>query len=303
MRDGRPRLTCSVKLEALRWASCDWFEVSGIRFGVRSTSAPFGEWLRLVLSDHRAAGPRDPSDAATYSLVVEDPERPRGRATRNLHVLYRGTFSVVRSLDVSVVARSFLSEIASLTFPARDDAVYLGVSLISGPATTALIPTRFVPAIAVAGRRIQQALDIGLPDQLWVALDLETGHLVPARWSLSIPGDALDLLGRFSPVVDAGDRRATVDREFPVDTVLVWGRERGVHAAPKGPVLFELAHEIRNLDRVGRRGVIALGRALSDAQVRSVSWFGTAELIETLRMAVDGATYVRSRTELTSVGS
>ena len=259
--------------------SCDWFEIEGVRFGVRSTSASFGEWVRHVLATYRVGGPHDPSDAPVFSLVIEDPESPSGRATRNLHILYRGTFTVVRSLDVSVVARSFLSEIESLTFPSRDDAIYLGVSVIRGAGTTVLIPTRLVPAIGVAGRRIQRSLDVWLPAELAVALDVETGHLIPVRQTLDIPRDGLDDLAHSMPDAAGEDRRAFIDRELPIDRVLVWGRTSdgmlGLGPAPKGPVLFDLARSIRNLDKVGRQGVITLARVLSEAEVLSASWFGT----------------------------
>ena len=67
-------------------------------------------------------------------------------------------------------------------------------------------------------------------------------------------------------------------------------------------MLFDLARSIRNLERVGKQGVITLARALSGAEVLSASWFGTTGLIDVLRDAV-GVVYVPSRTELTSVGS
>ena len=301
--DRRLRSTCSAKLEALRWTSNDWFEIAGARFGVRTTSVSFGAWVRYVLAAYRAEGPLDPGDVPSFSLVIEDPESPSGRATRNLHILYRGTFAVVRSLDVSVVARTFLGEIGSITFPGRDDAIYLGASVIGGPDTTVLIPTRFVPAIGVAGRRIQRALDIRLPAQLTVALDRESGHLIPAPGTLDIPADALDILARSVPSVANGDRRSFVEREVAVDRVVVWGRERGLHPTSKGPVLFDLARSIRNLGVVGKQGVMTLARVLSEAEVLSMSWWGTSNLIEVLGQAVGSERYVSSRTELTSVGS
>lgn len=305
MPDDR-RSTCSSKLEAIRWVSSDWFEIEGVRFGVRSTSSSFGGWVQHVLGTYRVAGPREPADAHLFSLVIEDPESPSGRATRNLHILYRGTFTVVRSLDVSVVARSFLSGIESLTFPSRDDAIYLGVSVIRGAEATVLIPTRLVPAIGVAGRRIQRSIDIRLPAELVVALDVETGHLIPVKGTLDIPRDVLDYLPRSTPVPAIEDRRAFIDRELLIDRVLVRGGtldgQLGLGPAPKGPVLWDLARSIRNLDKVGRQGVITLASVLSGAEVLSASWFGTTGLIEILAAAA-AATYVPSRTELTSVGS
>ncbi len=307
MPEGKPRSTCSSKLEVLRWVTCDWFEIEGFRFGVRSTSASFGGWVRFVLSAYHAGGPRDPDDAPTFSVVIEDPESPSGRATKNLHILYRGTFSVVRSLDVSVVARTFLSEMEALTFPGRDDAIYLGLSVIRGNEVTVLIPTRLVPAIGVAGRRIQRALDASLPAQLTVALDVDTGHLVPARPMLDVPGDAFDALVRSVSTTKGEDRRAFIDRELAIDRVLVWGRtpdgELGLGPTPKAPVLFDLARAVRNLDAIGRSAVITLGRVLSDTDVLAGSWFGTNGLIETLGGALHPGAYVPSRTELTSVGS
>jgi hypothetical protein len=46
-----------------------------------------------------------------------------------------------------------------------------------------------------------------------------------------------------------------------------------------------------------------LGRVLAEAEVLAGSWFGTTNLIDVLGAAVGLGSYVRSRTELTSVGS
>ena len=48
---------CMAKLDRLQWATCDWFAIEDYRFGVRSTSAGFGEWVRYALGSYLADGP------------------------------------------------------------------------------------------------------------------------------------------------------------------------------------------------------------------------------------------------------
>ena len=84
---------CMAKLDRLEWATCDWFEIEGYRFGVRSTSAGFGEWVRYALGSYRADGPLDPDVDPLYALIVEDgatPQRPRLQEAPHLLLRHLG---------------------------------------------------------------------------------------------------------------------------------------------------------------------------------------------------------------------
>ena len=96
---------------------CDWFDIDGYRFGVRSTSHAFGEWVRYALGAYRADGPLDPDVDPLYALIVEDGQGPAVRAPRKLRIFYYGTWAIVRSMDVRAIARSFIGEIEFADVP------------------------------------------------------------------------------------------------------------------------------------------------------------------------------------------
>ena len=82
---------------------CRWYEIEGYRFGIRTTSHAFSEWLDFVLAAYRSPSRRDDDDtAATYSIVIEDREDD-GRQ-RKFHILYLGGGDIVRTLDLGFMA-------------------------------------------------------------------------------------------------------------------------------------------------------------------------------------------------------
>jgi hypothetical protein len=290
---------CMAKLDRLAWATCDWFAIQDYRFGVRSTSARFGEWVRYALSSYRVDGPLETDGDPLYALIVEDDAHPSGRAAKHLHILYYGTFGIVRTLDVMAVARSFVAEIESLTFPIRDDAVYLEASLIRAQDRTVLIPTLMVPDVSSAGRRIRASIDLALPAHMSIALDPVSGHAIPVTRTLDIPDDVLDVVEHYVPVASQGDVRAVVDRELAIDRIVMLGNvgEPGLVPSSRGPVLFELTRSIRNLAKVGGDGVRTIARLVAGADVVQARWGTTAQLVGTITAAVDGGRYVPERRE------
>jgi hypothetical protein len=290
---------CMAKLDRLSWATCDWFAIQDHRFGVRSTSPGFGEWVRYALGGYRVDGPRDADGDPLYALIVEDDASPSGRAAKRLHIFYYGTFGIIRTLDVMAVARSFITEIESLTFPIRDDAVYLEASLIRGQGRTVLIPALMVPDVSSAGRRIRGSIDVALPAHMSIALDPASGHAVPVSRTLDVPADVLEVVGDFVPVGSPEDARAVVDRELAIDRVVMIanGGEPGLSPVSRGAVLYELARSIRNLAMVGGDGVTTIARLLAGADVVKARWGTSAQLVGMIEAAVDGGRYVPERRE------
>jgi hypothetical protein len=273
--------SCMAKLDRLRWVSCDWFEIRGYRFGVRSTSAVFGSWIDDVLRAYAVDGPSEPGQTAQYALVVEDLASSSGRANTTMHILYSGTLDVVRSTDLRAVARAFLAEVESVTFPLRDDAVYLEASVIANTDRTILIPSLMVPLINTAARRFPASMGIRLPGLVSVALDPESGRLVPVKRTLAIDPDAIGTIPDVFPV-DGHDDRVFVDREMPIDRVVVFPQvwDPGVRAASRGTALFGLSRQIRNIRMIGGQGVTTLGRVLAAADVLEVQWGSSRQFVE-----------------------
>ena len=186
---------CMAKLDRLAWATCEWFQIDDFAFGVRTTSPAFAGWVRYVLASYRIDGPPDPDRDPLFALIVEDDSSVSGRTGKRLHIFYQGTADLVRTMDVRAVARSFLYALETLTFPVRDDAVYLDASVIQGGGKTVLVPWYMVPVLNTVGRQLLKTVDMVLPATMSIALDLETAHLIPARSTLDIPWDALRGLG------------------------------------------------------------------------------------------------------------
>jgi hypothetical protein len=197
------------------------------------------------------------------------------------------------------IARSFVSEIESLTFPIRDDAVYLEASVIRGQGRTVLIPALMVPDVSSAGRRIRISVDLALPAHMSIALDRASGHVIPVSRTLDMPDDVLDVVADHVPVGPQEDARAVVDRELAIDRVVMIanGGEPGLVPASRGPVLFELARSIRNLAKVGGDGVTTIANLVAGADVVKARWGTTAQLVGMVAAAVDGGRYVPDRRE------
>lgn len=275
------------KLDHLGWVVCSWFEIGGNRFGVRTTSHAFGDWVDDTLSAYRVDGPPDEDDHAYWAVVVEDGSRGADRVGRRFNILYRGTLDVVRSLDVHAVARAFLLEIESILFPRRDDAIFLGAATVTTPGGTVLVPPVMVPGLARAARRMQRA-DLLPPGAMAVAVDPETGHVIPMPSALELPGDVFDrLAAAFTP--DLADPRAFVDAEAPVDAVLSYGvlSEPGFVPGSRAETLVTLSSSVRNLSLIGGQGVKGLAKLVARADCYRGWWGSTQDMLDALTRISD----------------
>jgi hypothetical protein len=286
---------CMAKLDRVSWASLDWFEIDGYRFGVRTTSDAFAEWVRYVLGDYGADGPSKPDQDALFSLVVDDPSAQGPRAGKRLLILYEGTADIVRTMDIRAVARSFLHEIEGITFPTRDDALYLEGSVIQGAVGTVLIPWTMVPAVNTASRQIRRAVDMVLPSTVSVAIDPATTHLVPVRTTLKIPADALDVLGTYVVVGAEDDVRTSVISDVAIDRVMVLGGDQWAPVLRpvqrRAEALFKLANVVRNAGALEGRALVTLGNLLTSTEVLETRWTSRQDLVEVVGAAMSGGYY------------
>lgn len=296
----RPKSSCMAKLDRLDWVTSDWFEIGGSRFGVRTTSEAFGDWVDYCLSPYRVGGPLDEDDDPMWAVVVDDEGRSSA-VGRCFHILYRGTWDVVRTLDVHGVARAFVTEIASLVHPFRDDAVYLDAAVASTSGGSILVPYVMVPGLARAVRRVQRA-GIVPPGTMVVAVDPATGRLTRPDAALDLPADAwAQLADRFPP--NGSDQRVFVDDELGVDSVVMWGGPEavGVWHTSRAETLMRLTGWTRNLPVMGGRGIEGLARLAEGARCYLARWASTNDMIDVLaRIGADG--YAIDRREDTPAG-
>lgn len=275
--------------------ACSWFEIEGYRFGIRTTSATFGEWLAEVLSEYGSA-PRpedDPSDCL-YSVVVEDGSAGRERLGRRFSIIYQGGWDIVRTMDVPFLAEQLLNHVEGLRAPIRDDAIFLEAGLTIVDGRVGIIPAVLQPAVQRAKRRAERR-GLVCPGGMGVAIDPETGLLLRASRQLRIPPDALERAAEVFPVTDStGTWRA--EEPTPISSVLfrIGEEQQDLQPMSRGGALVELAPSIRNVRTMGGAAFRGLARMLAGAACYGATWESTDEMLAVMRAAVAEA-YVTNR--------
>ena len=273
---------------------CDWYDVHGYRFGVRSSSEGFAGWLRYALARYGTEPtPEEEDDYPTYSVVVEDGMRGADRVGRRYNILYLGTWDIARTLDLRFLARCLLRQIDSIGYHQRDDAVFLESGVVEVDGSASLVHSYLVPALCAARRRAEKR-GIHAPGGMVAALDLETGELVAPRLSLDIPGDALERLEASLPtaVNDIRDRFSVEEGERRRIGALidVTVGHPGVTARHRAEVASELAGKVRNLDVLGGRALRSIAATVAEARCSGIMWSSANELIDVIARAAEPAT-------------
>ena len=267
------------KLDHLGWVVSSSYAIGDVRFAVRSTSLAFGAWLSETL---RAYEVEDVEDFL-YSVVV--PEAPADGRAKEFCILYKGSTAIVRTLDPVTAGRALLAELEGLGFHERDDAVYVMASIVDVAGAPTLLPSSLAPGLAKLGRRAGK-LGVGIPGELTVAIDIDTASVVPVRRTLQVPDDALERLATVCPW-KGRDGLRFVERPETIEAFLVPATdpEAPLQPARKGFALANLAGWTLNLERVGGRGLDALGRFVERTTAYGSAWTDTAELMGRLAAA------------------
>lgn len=249
------------------------FEIDGGRFGVRSTSHEFGEWVRFALDAYRLPdGEWDPEEIGYLSVVVgDDVDLDRGSRKR-FSILYNGSAAVVRSLSVNTIAKALLSDIESVRHGVRADHLYLSAGLASIEGLNVLLPALFTSTLNCTGRRLEHSA-VQLTATATVAVDLSTARAVPIPRTLELPSGALERLeGIFMP--DDVPDRLEVREPTEVHAILVAAREHGVSLQPmsRARTLQRLGASTYNLRTLGGPAIDALGRLIAGAGCFEQTW-------------------------------
>ena len=88
----RAKSSCMAKLDRLAWVTCNWYEIDGNRFAVRSTSERFGGWVRAVLRSYLIDASDDEDADVRYSVVVNEGSSNDDGLGRGLNILYLGVW-------------------------------------------------------------------------------------------------------------------------------------------------------------------------------------------------------------------
>ncbi|HEX6230975.1 MAG TPA: hypothetical protein VF029_04630, partial [Actinomycetota bacterium] len=178
----------------------------------------------------------------------------------------------------------------------RDDAIFVQAATVTTPGGTILMPYALVPGLARASRRVRRAGHVP-PGAMAVAVDPETGHLIPVPSGLDLPDDLYERLAATFPSRPA-DPRAFVDDEVAVGAIFTYARlpEPGVVHRSRAETLLSLVPSVRNLDLVRGRGVRGLARLVAEASCYQGWWGSTQEMLDTLTRISDDVS-TNGRTE------
>ncbi len=263
------------ELDRLGWAVQHTFEIGGTPIGIRTTSAAFGEWLATALAAHRL----EVDGPIRYSIVAAG--RNERRRRREYDILYRGCLALVRTLDRRTLVDALFSELEQWGFRERDDAIFLRMSPIAAHGTVALVPPYVANALIGLGRRSEKA-GVTLPAQLHVAVDRNTGAMIPTPPMLDVDPGARDAVGDGT----SSDRFA-VSTPLAANGLLFFA-ESGDPVAPvsRGIALYRAAGSAFNLPQVGGDGLRALGRLVAGARCLAVNAVEPADILDAVSRAM-----------------
>jgi hypothetical protein len=262
------------------------YSFHGHLVGIRTTSPVFAAWLDETLAEYRTE-----TDAPThYSIVVEDPATER-KGEKRFHILYRGTITVARTLDLATVGRLLLSELELSMLDDRDDLIFVEATPVEANGVSVLVPAILVNYIASLGRRVERG-GMALPAHAYVAVDAARGEVVPPPSVLVDVEAAVTRLRELVPT-STGSDRLIIDRTWPIDVVCSIGQgDPGtVEPVSRATALHRLANYVVNLKPLQGAALRGLERLVSGAECRQVSTAGAREVFEAIvseTRALDG---------------
>jgi hypothetical protein len=237
------------------------FKIGRDAFQIRTTSKEFARWMNGALDAYRTRR----EAPVTYSIVVSGGEADNALSGKRFHVLYWEFQRVLRTLDITTLARGLLAEIESTLLPDREDAIYVRSAAVEGNGRIALIPDFFRSTLERMGRRVDR-VGLRLPAERVVGVQTETGRLVRIAPRLEIPGDAIDRLSQMFAVNDE-HQIGRIDRPVSADVVFVpRGENHNMQPISRGRALYGLAHTTLNMTKMQGRALKGLARLVENAE-------------------------------------
>ncbi len=248
--------------------------------GVRSTSREFGTWIAGALSPYRMNGA---VESPEYSIVIDGGEDDPGRRGRRFHILYQGVGSVVRTMNLSTLARSIVSELDTRLLAPRDDAVYVHYGVAWTDDVTVLLPAWLVAYLSGTGRRLHRS-GINLSINRWVAVDRETGEVLPQPRFLDIPSDAF---AELPPPGEVEPERPLLTERRHVDAVISYVEQmETVDSGSRGGALHHLAAATANLPTLGGAVLEPLARLVEGAHCFETGLGRAQQMLQVLQDVV-----------------
>jgi hypothetical protein len=241
----------------------------------------FCGWLDRTFRRYRVAGDVYPR----YSILIAGAKGDTGG--KQFNILYKQTMALVRTMDLSTLARALVAEMESLSFQERDDAIYTELGMLTTNGTRALVPGRFTSFLGRLGHRQIERAGVTLPGSMYVAVDPESGRAVPAPPHLKIPDDAFERLGEIGPTNSSTDR-VFVEEPSPVDVVFWVDNQSEVpfHPVGRGFVLSRLWTWTVNAPVIGKTAIEGLTRLVEPTRCYGLQISESREMLQNIVTAI-----------------
>jgi hypothetical protein len=243
---------CTAKIDSLGWPVQQAYELGPYIVGVRTNSSAFADWLGSTFSDYRS----DQELGALHSIRVGD-------ESDSEHAFYRGSLLLARTPDLAEVAELLRAEFESLVFADWDEAIYAEAVVASKNGAAAVLPIAAGARLRELGDEVAEA-GLSLQGSGRIAIDPDSGQLVPIPPRLTIPDAALEELARIAPE-SFGTRRAEAAAGTPRITAVCLPA-----ASPIDAVDYDL------LSPVSRAGAV---RTLADLQAVNLRVLGARAIV------------------------
>ena len=213
---------------------------------------------------------------AYYSVVAAGPDPAKPRSVKDFHILYGGTAKLIRTLHLPSLAATLLSELESMTYPERDDAIYAGLVPIWTKGAAAVAPADLIPYLGSLGRRVLRA-GVSLPAVRAVAIDSNSGRLIPVPKTLEVPDNSIERLKELMP---ANGRSGRSDFDEPLSPAVVLtgyfgSSELTLQPLSRAQAVHALTPSVLNLERIGGAALHGLARLVDRARCYALR--GSAE--------------------------
>lgn len=255
------------QLDHLGWVVQHAYEVGDVRFGVRTNSTACAAWLDDVVGTYRVD---DDEVRPYYSVLLADGSDDD--QTKRYHIVYAESRALVRTLDLGLVADCLLAQFEHVAAFDRDDAAYVNSGLVMLGDAVGLLPPILPPYLATLGHRKLARSGLDLHVSPFVAVDLETGAVMPLTSALEAPKDAAARLADVAGGNGHRDLRGTVTEPMKVDvTCFIAFVDEQVREVPAGRAAHLLSTRIDNLHRVGGAGIEAVAKLAAGATSYDIS--------------------------------
>ena len=257
------------------------YDFGEVTLGIRTTSVDFGRTLDHALIRYRTSEEASPS----YSIVIGGEPTGNRRNGRGFHILYWGTTALIRTLPLPTLLRGLLAELEAVTFQSRRDSIFVRGALVRADGVSAIVPWWVVPRLGELGRRVEHS-GLALSGSTWVAIDADTGRVVPVERRLDIDERPLR---RFGSDGQAGGDRLFVDEATPIDVVCTH-TESGPLLQPitRGLTLHRLTGSVNNVDELRGSVLEGLGRLVAGARCYGVGFASPRDMLDSLQRALGG---------------